>query len=148
MNNFKDNKNHNLNNSEITKKTSLPLIVGTSAMIIASVITLDQSVSLEVDKLNNLNSACYVQNNDDEEKENVFNDDNDDKDDDNLPDDEDELEFLEEDTLESSNYNDEFNPYILGDNGELFYDSTAEDDKYYYGEWDRVDSDDDDFIIW
>lgn len=146
MNNFKDNKNHNLNNSEITKKTSLPLIVGTSAMIIASVITLDQSVSLEVDKLNNLNSACYVQNNnDDEEKENVFNDD---KDGDNLPDDEDELEFLEEDTLENSNYNDEFNPYILGDNGELFYDSTAEDDKYYYGEWDRVDSDDDDFIIW
>lgn len=141
MSNSKDNKNNNLNSNEMTKKTSLPLIVGTSAMIIASVMTLDPSINLEVAKLNNLNSACYIQNNGDEKNIKPLNDNDNNNDDDNTN--------IDNDTLVNLSHNDdEFNPYILGDNGELFYDSSAEDDKSYYGEWDRVDDDDDDFIIW
>lgn len=137
MNNYKDNKNINLNSTDANKKTSLPLIVGTSAMIIASVISLDQSsISLKINALNSLNSACYVRNDDENNDDGT----------DNLTEDEDTSEA--EDS--SNDDSDEFNPYMLGDNGELFYDSSVEDDKFYYGKWGMkdVDDDDDEFIIW
>ncbi|MGN1411318.1 MAG: hypothetical protein ACI4WH_02255 [Oscillospiraceae bacterium] len=150
MSNLKDNKNNSINNNvDLTKKTSLPLIVGTGAMIIASVMTLEPSINLEVAKVNNLNSACYVQNNDENKKNSLSNDSEDEN---NLPNDEDN-EFLDEyDEEDNLSKSDEFPSYVRGRNGELFYDSSAEDDKYYYGNWDRVDpnekDDDDKFIIW
>lgn len=137
MSNSKDNKNNQINSTELTKKNSLPLIVGTGAMIIASVMTLEPSISLEVAKINSLNSACYVQNQDDKDEKNLENDD----------------DFLnqddEEDTSSTSNKS---SAYVRGRNGELFYNSSAEDDNYCYGDWDRIDpdeiDDDDEFFLW
>lgn len=41
------------------------------------------------------------------------------------------------------------NLYFTNSNGEVFYDSDAEDDTYYYQSWDTNDIDTDDvFIVW
>lgn len=140
MSNSKDNKNNNSNITETTKKTSLPLIVGTGAMLLASVMTLDHSISLEATKLDNLNSACYVQNDDDETENPLDENSKDDKN--TLPNDDNENSL--------NNNDDEFQSYLRNSSGELFYDSSAEDDKAYYGNWDRLDDsdNDDEFILW
>lgn len=108
-------------------------------MIIASVMTLEPSISLEVAKINSLNSACYVQNQDEDEKnQENFEDDND---------------LLNKDSQKDiPSTSNEFPEYVRGRNGELFYDSSAEDDRYCYGDWDSLDpdeiDDDDEFFLW
>jgi hypothetical protein len=139
MSNNKNEKNSDSNNIEMTKKTSLPLIVGTSAMIIASVISMDSSVSLEVARLNNLNSASYIQDEDEDE----------DGEGNNFNENEGYEDSTVDSTIEDSMEEEEVSPFFIGGNGELFYDSSR-DDNERHGAWDDFaeDDDDDKFMIW
>ena len=125
MSNSKDNKTENLNNSEVTnKKTSFPLIVGTGVIIIAGVMSCDANISMQVNNMLNTTISVYSQNTQ-----------------------------TQLDVEESSNNKKKVlnknKSYVKNSSGELFYDSDAEDDEAYYGNWIKDDYDDEeDFIIW
>jgi len=124
MNNSKDNKTENLNSSDMTKKTSLPLLVGTGVIIIAGVMSCDANISTQVNNMiiNNTISA-YSQNTQTQVD-------------------------LDDSSKSKKKVVNKNKSYIKNDTGELFYDSDAEDDEAYYGNWIKDDyDDDDDFII-
>lgn len=124
MNNSKDNNTEIINNTDITKKASLPILVSTGAIIFAGVISCDVNVTSQLNDVLNNNITVCSQSTQAQAS----------------------VQDTEENKKKTSN---KFQSYIKNDVGELFYDSDAEDDEAYYGNWDVDNYDDDeDFIIW
>lgn len=125
MSNLKNNKTENQIALDMTKKPSLPLIVGTGAILFASVVGCDMNVINQQILLNSVpvymqNTQTAVKSQDDDTNTNT--------------------------KKKISNNN---SCYLQNESGEMFYDSDIEDDNAYYGNWD-IDhyDDDDDFILW
>jgi hypothetical protein len=125
MNNSKDNKLDMMNSeTNTTKKSSLPLIFGTGAIIFAGVISCDVNITSQLFAVLNNNVSIY-----EEESQSSAD--------------------AKDDSSNKKKSTKRFNAYVRNANGELFYDSDAEDEEAYCGNWDLDDYDDDDeFILW
>lgn len=127
MNNSKNNnKTENINSNDMTKKSSLPLIVGTSAILFAGVISCDINSTVQLNNALNSTIAVSPQNVTAQLKaDNSTTDDN---------------------KKKSSS---KCKSYFTNTNGEIFYNSDAEDDEFYYRNCDNDTLDTDDvFLIW
>lgn len=123
MSNLKNNKTENQTTLDMTKKPSLPLIVGTGAILFASVVSCDINISNQPMLLNN--ATIYIQNTQTAVKSH------------------------EDNTNTKKKTSNNKSSYFQNESGEMFYDSDIEDDNAYYGNWDIDNYDDDeDFIIW
>jgi hypothetical protein len=122
----RDDKTETLNGSESTRKSSIPALVGTSAILLASVVACDINVGaqlgLAISETATINSqACATV----------------------------ESQGDDSDGGKKKTLSNRYRPYLKNAAGETFYDSDAEDDAYYYGDWDLDDYDDEeDFILW
>lgn len=127
MNSSNNNKTTSNNTNDSTKKSSLPLIVGTSALLFAGVISCDINSTAQLsDALSSSVAVC---------SQSVITS--------QIATD----EGSTDDTKKKSN--NKIKSYFTNSNGEVFYDSDAEDDAYYYQNWDTNDIDTDDvFIVW
>lgn len=127
MNSSNNNKTTSNNTNDSTKKSSLPLIVGTSALLFAGVISCDINSTAQLsDALSSSVAVC---------SQSVITS--------QIATD----EGSTDDTKKKSN--NKIKSYFINSNGEVFYDSDAEDDAYYYQNWDTNDIDTDDvFIVW
>lgn len=127
MNSSNNNKTTSNNTNDSTKKSSLPLIVGTSALLFAGVISCDINSTAQLsDALSSSVAVC---------SQSVITS--------QIATD----EGSTDDTKKKSN--NKIKSYFTNSNGEVFYDSDAEDDAYYYQNWDTNDIDTDDvFIFW
>ncbi|MCC8070117.1 MAG: hypothetical protein LUG89_02565 [Methanosphaera sp.] len=127
MNSSKNNKTESINTNDMTKKSSLPLIVGTGAILFAGVISCDINSTAQL--INVLNANALVSSQDATAQLDSEDDDS-------------STDNKKKSSIKSKSY-------FKNDDGELFYDSDAEDDEFYYGDWDRDTRDtDDDFILW
>jgi hypothetical protein len=127
MNDSKDKKLelNNANEVSSSKKSSLPLIFGTGAIIFAGVISCDVNVTNQIFTVLNNHVSIYEE----EESQNSA-----------------DAQASDTNRKKSSK---RFNAYVRNKAGEMFYDSDAEDDEAYYGDWDLDDYDDEeDFILW
>lgn len=127
MNSSNNNKTTSNNTNDSTKKSSLPLIVGTSALLFAGVISCDINSTAQLsDALSSSVAVC---------SQSVITS--------QIATD----EGSTDDTKKKSN--NKIKSYFTNSNGEVLYDSDAEDDAYYYQNWDTNDIDTDDvFIFW
>ncbi len=140
MSNINPEHIHNTNNSETNKKTlSLPVIVSTGAMLIASVMSCDGCSALNSMALNTANAIVYTTTPQEDDNQTIAND----------------TTKSQAIATKSNHYasgksnNNNDSAYFIGANGEMFYNSDAEDDAYYNGSWDLNDFDEDEEdIIW
>ena len=127
MNSSNNNKTTSNNTNDSTKKSSLPLIVGTSALLFAGVISCDINSTAQ---LSDALSSSVVVCSQSVITSQIATD-----------------EGSTDDTKKKSN--NKIKSYFTNSNGEVLYDSDAEDDAYYYQNWDTNDIDTDDvFIFW
>lgn len=127
MNSSNNNKTTSNNTNDSTKKSSLPLIVGTSALLFAGVISCDINSTAQLSDAFSSSVAVCSQS---VITSQIATD-----------------EGSTDDTKKKSN--NKIKSYFTNSNGEVFYDSDAEDDAYYYQNWDTNDIDTDDvFIVW
>lgn len=127
MNSSNNSKTTSNNTNDSTKKSSLSLIVGTSALLFAGVISCDINSTAQ---LSNALSSSIAVCSQSVITSQIATDEN-----------------STDDTKKKSNS--KVKSYFTNSNGEVFYDSDAEDDTYYYQSWDTNDIDTDDvFIVW
>lgn len=127
MNSSNNNKTTSNNTNDSIKKSSLPLIVSTSALLFAGVISCDINSTAQLSTALSSSVAVCSQS---VITSQIATD-----------------EGSTDDTKKKSN--NKIKSYFTNSNGEVFYDSDAEDDAYYYQNWDTNDIDTDDvFIFW
>lgn len=127
MNSSNNNKTTSNNTNDSIKKSSLPLIVSTSALLFAGVISCDINSTAQLSTA--LSSSVAVCSQSVITSQTATD------------------EGSTDDTKKKSN--NKIKSYFTNSNGEVLYDSDAEDDAYYYQNWDTNDIDTDDvFIFW
>jgi hypothetical protein len=124
MINSKENITDSTSNNDVTKKATLPVLVGTSVIMFAGVISCDVNVASQLNTILNDNTIVTSQ---------------------------DSQMQLEDQSEDDSNKKSKskLRYHVKNSSGQLFYDSDMEDDDYYYGNWKNIDDDgEDDFIFW
>jgi hypothetical protein len=123
MVNSKENTTESVVNNDSTKKTPLPLLVSTGVIMFAGVVSCDVNVASQ---LNTVVANSITASSQDSQAE------------------------VEDQNEDDRNGRPKLKSYLRNVQGQLFYDSEAEDEEYYYRDWaiDYDDDDDDEYIFW
>jgi hypothetical protein len=123
MLNSKENITDSTSNNDVSKKATLPVLVGTGVIMFAGVISCDVNVASQLNTIMNNNMVVTSQ--------------------------ESQVQLDNQDDDDSKKGKSKLKGYLKNSAGQLFYDDEAVDDEYYYGSWQNIDdSDEDDFIFW